>query len=388
MTHPTPDPDSLPVPLQRGQCANCGAPMHGPYCAACGQSAKGLIRHLGSVLADAGEALFNIDSRVFRSIVPLYARPGFLTLEYFSGRRMRYVTPFRLFFFLCILSFFAIQFTVNLADSRIILLNTASGQDELAAIRSAPTLTELDRRSAVALEAITREAADPAERQRRIDRLHDRVASRGAWLQKRDDALAAGTPPPKDPEAREFTFNGKPWDPVNHPVEVAWLPAFANRAINASLIHLRDNLVIAERDPAHLFAGVFSVLPQALFVLLPLFALLLKVMFLFKRRLYMEHLMVALHSHAFICLSLLLLALLELLIDWAESSAPALAMPLHWLRVAMWAWLPVYLLLMQKRVYAQGWPATLLKYWIIGVCYITLLAFTVASAMLVSLASA
>ncbi|MHB8912839.1 MAG: hypothetical protein ACYC42_09380 [Lysobacter sp.] len=28
----------------------------------------------------------------------------------------------------------------------------------------------------------------------------------------------------------------------------------------------------------------------------------------------------------------------------------------------MWVWLPLYLLLMQKRVYAQGWPMTVFKY--------------------------
>jgi len=49
-----------------------------------------------------GDTVFNIDSRVFRSLFPLYFRPGYLTLEYFAGRRVRYVTPFRLFFFLCL----------------------------------------------------------------------------------------------------------------------------------------------------------------------------------------------------------------------------------------------------------------------------------------------
>ena len=40
-----------------------------------------------------------------------------------------------------------------------------------------------------------------------------------------------------------------------------------------------------------------------MFVLIPLFALLLKLFYVFRRRLYMEHLIVALHSHAFLFLA-------------------------------------------------------------------------------------
>src|SRR3546814_2559119 len=50
-------------------------------------------------------------------------------------------------------------------------------------------------------------------------------------------------------------------------------------------------------------------MPATLFVLLPVFALMLKVAYIFKRRLYMEHLLVALHSHEFLCLTLLLVFL-------------------------------------------------------------------------------
>ena len=47
--------------------------------------------------------------------------------------------------------------------------------------------------------------------------------------------------------------------------------------------------------------------------------------------------------------------------------------------------MPLYLLLMQKRVYAQGWTMTLLKYCVLGICYVVLLSLGVAFTMLVSL---
>ena len=47
--------------------------------------------------------------------------------------------------------------------------------------------------------------------------------------------------------------------------------------------------------------------------------------------------------------------------------------------------MPIYLLLMQKRVYGQGWPMTILKYLALGLCYSILLVFGIAATFLASL---
>lgn len=48
---------------------------------------------------------FTFDSKIFRSIRPLFAKPGFLTLEYLEGRRVSYIPPLRLFIFSSIIFF-------------------------------------------------------------------------------------------------------------------------------------------------------------------------------------------------------------------------------------------------------------------------------------------
>src|SRR3954451_6000340 len=131
MTTSLDEPISVPLPPAAPPakaCANCGAPMHGPYCYACGQPEKGMIRQLASVMSDVLDTIFNIDSRIFRSILPLYFRPGYLTLEYFAGRRVRYVTPFRVFFFLCLIAIFAVQLALNFGD---LSLNLAKDSKDL-----------------------------------------------------------------------------------------------------------------------------------------------------------------------------------------------------------------------------------------------------------------
>src|SRR3546814_655629 len=121
-------------------------------------------------------------------------------------------------------------------------------------------------------------------------------------------------------------------------------------------------------------------MPATLFVLLPVFALMLKVAYVFKRRLYMEHLLVALHSHAFLCLALLLVFLVMALQRWLAPGAGALHGMFTAIEVLIWCWMPLYLLLMQKRAYGQGWTMTFLKYSVLGFCYVVLLSFGAAFA--------
>jgi hypothetical protein len=389
-TAPAP-PAVAPTPTH--PCANCGAPMHGPYCYACGQPEKGLIRQLASVMSDVLDTVFNIDSRVFRSIFPLYLRPGYLTLEYFAGRRVRYVTPFRLFFFLCLIAFFAIQIALNLSDP-----NFKWHIDDNGDIESALSEADVQQRAAKALAGINVAKAAPnmpaatiATLEKSAAKIQKKADDRVAYLKASDAARARGEKPPADPkdeDSGEIMFEDTPWDPVAHPIKISWLPDFANAQLNDMSVRAKDNVIAAKKDPRRLIEAVFSRLPWTLGLLMPLFAVLLKIVYIFKRRLYMEHLMVALHSHAFIFMSLLLLAIIALLRNWSVASAPGIEWVFKLMRDAVWIWLPVYLFLMQKRVYRQGWIMTTIKYSIIGICYTVIISIGLVGALLASLASA
>ena len=390
-TPETAEPPSGPLAPARPAkpCANCGAPMYGPFCYACGQPEKGMIRHLASVMADVADTIFNVDSRIFRSVPALYFRPGFLTNEYFAGRRTRYVTPFRLFFFLSVIAFFAIQFAS---------MPELGGLDDgvsLDGIVTAQTPEELDERTqkfvaeleeAQKAASISPKAA--AKIGRNIDAAKQKSQERRTYLLERAKAIAEGKPTPPDtsPEHRFLEVEGVSWKPTHDNTRVAWLPDFVNEKIFSTSQRFMENLSTLRSNPSHFVAGVFSVLPQTLFVLMPLFALLLKIAYLFKRRLYMEHLMVALHSHAFIFLSLLLLVVTYLLTGWADVHAAPLASLLRLVRAAIWIWLFVYLFLMAKNVYRQGWFMTTVKFCFVGFCYTILLAFGIAGAAIASLA--
>lgn len=392
---PTP---TLPAadPTATGQtCPNCGAPKLGPFCQSCGQPEKGMVRHLASVMSDIADTLFNVDSRIFRTLPALFLRPGFLTKEYFAGRRTRYVTPFRLFFFLCLIAFFAIQVGTGITSVQSLRLGDSESGELLEQIASAQTPEDL--RQATEKYAATLETAKSAARissqavkaiQARIDSGNELSRKRQAFLVERAAAIAAGKPTPPDPAiSRGIEINGAVWQPTAESTRVSWLPDFANARLLQMAQRTAANLKSARHDPSHLIEGVFSVLPQTMFVLMPLLALLLKIAYLFKRRLYMEHFLVALHAHAFVFLSLLLLVLVNLINSWALLHAGWLVTLCGWISAAIWTWIIVYPLLMAKRVYRQGWFMTTIKFCFVGLGYLILLGFGLAGAIIASLAA-
>jgi hypothetical protein len=381
-------------PAVKVVCANCGAELLGEYCYRCGQPVKGMIRPLSSMMHDIADTIFNIDSRIFRTLWPLLARPGYLSNEYFSGRRVRFVTPFRLYFFLSIAAFFAMQLWISDLPNK----SFDSDEENKTSVTAASTKEEVIARRDTAIAAL--EVAKSALKsspgldkvQAKEDQLREKADARIKYLDAVADANAKGTPPPPDIQARNSDnhvhFGPSDWDPKKNPVHISWLPGFANDRLNAAIQRAQENAENFSNDPKRFFVGILSVLPQVLFLVMPLFALLLKIFFVFKRRLYMEHLIIALHSHAFIFFALLLITLLLALKAWAQTAAEWLTPPLGWLIFILGWWIPIYLFLMQKKVYKQGWIMTTLKYGVIGICYTIIIAIGVGIAAIVSLATA
>ena len=122
---PTAGPTTAPVP--QAACANCGTPLLGEHCYACGQPVKGLVRHFSSLVGDVLDSVFEWDSRTPRTLWPLLARPGYLTLEYLAGRRIRYVSPFRLFFFIAVVAFFVGTLPVSFGEDSPVQFGGDSG---------------------------------------------------------------------------------------------------------------------------------------------------------------------------------------------------------------------------------------------------------------------
>ena len=93
-----------------GTCSNCAAQLVGPYCHACGQTGH-VHRSIWHMLEEGLHGLLHFDSKTWRTLPLLVARPGLLTRRYIDGQRVRYVPPLGLFLFTIFMMFFVLSFT-------------------------------------------------------------------------------------------------------------------------------------------------------------------------------------------------------------------------------------------------------------------------------------
>jgi hypothetical protein len=115
------------------RCANCDGVLTGPFCAHCGQAVRDLHRPLRSLLSDAFEDVFSLDTRLVRTLRPLLFKPGQVTRAYLSGRRAAHVPPLRAYL-IAALIYFGL-FTVLQTESPPVYVYT-SGTAEAAAVKA------------------------------------------------------------------------------------------------------------------------------------------------------------------------------------------------------------------------------------------------------------
>ena len=391
------------------RCENCATVLQGDYCHQCGQSAHNPLKHVGHAIEEVFESFWHLDGRIFRTLRQLFV-PGRVAINYLAGHRVRYIPPLRLFVILSLLTFLVGKLVLHVGDG----VRMEGVEAEFGRAQTIAEVEQIRDRLLVPVEAAEKRAAktpgaNPALIAARV-RIQGQAASRIAELR----AQAAKDQAPADPAGQDATpandaagdaaraakvtvsplaqgddaesgqcrFNELPFDAKTNPVEVAWMPGFVTRWLNARIGRACENLKEADRNSERLFQQFLGAIPTALFLLMPLFALLLKAMYLGSGRTYLEHLVVALYSHGFLLLMLLALFVLSAA---SNAGAPAWFTGLGYATV--WIWMPIYLLLMQKRVYRGGWFTTVLRYLVIGTLYIMLVSFATLYAALIGLSS-
>ncbi|MHC6218559.1 DUF3667 domain-containing protein [Stenotrophomonas acidaminiphila] len=397
--NPTPDDTAVaevPAVVEaahgHGACDNCQAALQGHYCHHCGQSAHNPLKHVGHAIEEVFESFWHLDGRIFRTLRDLLV-PGRVALNYLKGQRVGYVQPLRLFVILTLFTFFVGKLTLHVDDMTLnggdnALFATAQTAQEVEAIRAA-------QQAAIERQLAASPAATPAFTMA-MAALNTAAAQRTAELEGQAQGTTASAMTRAAQAAGQAagrqhgTFfdsdiNGKPWDAQANPVVVPGMPAFANQWLNRRLANGQANV---ERmgGKTDLYVQAFlTALPGALFFLMPVFALVLRVAYAGRRIGYLEHLVVALYSHAWLML-VLLATFLTLGVTGAIGNTVVNAIG-DCILVALWLAVPVYLLWMQQRVYGgRGW-ATLARYVFIGGIYFWLVLVGVMYAALAGVSS-
>ena len=340
------------LPEESPNCLNCGGRLRGQYCGTCGQRSRSRLISLWELISDAFGDLFELDSRLWQTLVPLLIRPGRLTYDYLQGRRARYMPPFRMYLVLSLLFFVVAFFDPN---------------DELG------LLFEPEPEATAAQEAA--ETADAAEQAQEVI---DELTEQGIIT---EDELP--TELKIDENGFRFTFDEDGTEAESDcdvdETDIEELPGWLARRLTVERLQR-----ICERtrldDGAVLKDNLVDNIPAALIVLLPLMAFVLKALYPLSKRYYVEHLLFFVHFHGFFFLILTLQILFMRL-----STRLGIPEPIAILTIVITSfYIAIYLFVSMRRVYGQGRIITFLKYVALVTAYSMGFALTMLSALAIA----
>jgi hypothetical protein len=307
-------------------CANCNTPLAGAYCHACGQSAhvhRSLI-HIGEELL---HGILHFDSKSWRTLPLLVARPGLLTRRYIDGQRARYVSPLALFLFSVFLMFFFVSMFA--AGGPVI----TGGQSKTEARKELTQEMGAARKLIEQRRAELAKATNPEAREAATEALSDAQDD----LKVDEFALLAmdaapGTEPGYEPTDRNELMRAAASSALN---KLGWDQTYPTLAHTLRHAAANPDLTLYKlKNSAYKFA----------FLLVPISLPFLWLMF-FRRK------DIELYDHAiFVLYSLSFMSLLFMVWLPVQSHGPGGLVALA---------IPVHLFLQLRETYALGWFATL-----------------------------
>jgi len=281
-------------------CKNCEREFQKgfEFCPHCGQKAKDDLT-MGVLFYNTISNYFSFDARFFKSFFPLMFRPGYLAKRFVMGKRLLYLHPAQYYLFVSVVFFFLFSFQAREytqkvdqvlkkgfeADS-ISAFNTTTNKalDSISIakitkpLKDKGIITGMDETELKRLDSIIRESANSDDIVN-LDLGYDK--------EKLDSLIAAGAP-----EAEQLKAMGMDDD-----------AGFFKRRIYTQVLKFQKNSGVG------IMQAFFDSLPIALFVLLPIFAINLKIFF-WRRGSFAHHLVFSLYyfSFLFVVLGIILVA--------------------------------------------------------------------------------
>ena len=329
-------------------CKNCETVFSGNFCPECGQSVKDYDRPFSFIFYNFVGDFFAFDTRFFRTFAALIAKPGFLTKQYFDGKRVLYAPPFRIFIFVSFIMFLLLQIYTNRGLTKVLDsdLNGLIGSDS-ASITNTDSLlnvvkAEIDTGDSLVVDSILSEigilshSADSGDVTRNINRekFHGKRDLRqilNGLANKMEEDLDGTTDPKKRAKVLEF--------------------------------------IRLARSPEQAVAKFLEYLSWAFFLLLPIFALLLKLLYIRRRQNYIRHLIFSIHIHSFIFVVFTIILILFMLTNGSVENSIVVSKELRNISFLLILSLPIYSVIAIKKFYGQSLGKAIVKFITVSFLY-------------------
>ncbi|SKA18974.1 DUF3667 domain-containing protein [Sediminibacterium ginsengisoli] len=333
-------------------CLNCGAETHGRFCHVCGQENIEPKESFWHLLTHFVYDITHFDGKFFSTIKYLLFRPGFISHEYLKGRRVAYLHPIRMYVFTSAF-FFLIFFGFYQKDKSIV--------EKEEPRTAAQVMKKLEKQK----KNLERSVADSFIAGIAKDQIKARIAATDSDIARlRADTSVKDNMPslksnggtvfgPTDKKYKDL----KSYDSVQKALPAAQRDGFFYRRISRQAIHLKE---VYKGDTGAIIEAIgqkfMHLFPQMLFVSLPLYALLLFLLYARRDRYYyVNHVVYTIHLYCATFIILLLAMWIGSLFDLMHVDADG------WMSLISSLVLLFYWYKAQRNFYEQSRLKTILK---------------------------
>lgn len=327
---------------KENNCLNCGAIVNGRFCANCGQENLEPKQNFWGLFTHFIYDVFHFDGKFFETLRLLLFRPGYVPKEYIKGKRQSFLDPIRMYLFTSAV-FFLIFFSVANPGEAINLTN----QQQLNRMERYNFVSEANKK-------LNQSPGDSILR-KQINLVLD--TSYSVYLLKDSTGNITDTSFPIIYKGGNYLLRGKK-NRNTFNSNSGWLGRLVLEKWKVFKEKYGDdqNSIVKE-----LIRSFLHKLPYILFVSLPFFALLLKLLYIRRKEFYYsDHAIFTLYHYIFSFLILLLFFIMnkvEELTGWGFLSTLGLLIFFSG---------GLYLLIAMKRFYGQSWKKTLVKFFVLN----------------------
>ena len=362
-------------PLPFSHCENCGTELRGHWCYECGQGAVDYHRSFGHVVLEVLDEFLNWDSKIFGTIGLLVAKPWRLTIDFVEGKRVRHAHPLRLYLVAGFIFFFVINYSSKglkfepgkITENPEVASAIAQKRDEIEKELEKENLTSDERKKAQAvLDSLTKPSPSATAS------TSPTVAPSASSSPAPD--ISPGASPAQSGQRTYGQINDRPFIVFDEaktttPFE-RWLEARAKEKMGEH--GTKMGLFITT---------LFSNLPYMMLCCIPLFAFVLKVLYVRRRIFYIDHLIYALHIHTFFYTGIMLIVFATMGLNRVAPATLA-----GWVIALLWITFVVQIWLSIRYVYRQGWFLSTFKFFVGGFVYMIVLFLALAATFFITLA--
>ncbi|WP_431134855.1 DUF3667 domain-containing protein [Psychroserpens mesophilus] len=322
------------------KCSNCEQEFNEGYsfCPYCGQKAKDELT-LGVLFYNTISNYFSFDARFFKSFVPLLIKPGYLAAKFIEGKRLLYLHPAQMYLFIAVVFFFLFSYKAN--EQAEVMDKGLSEAFKENTVKDSLTTQEIEAKQIS--DSISREEARLALKKNAFltgmtDKEIDSMVNDKEFNLKKNNISLAG----HDIDSL-IDVNA----PETEILKAMGLKesdgAFKRRLYKQSLKFLKS------KQGGSVLLAFYDTAPIAMFFILPIFALLLK-LFYRKRGRYAHHLVFSFYYFAFLFTVFSIVLCINYITDISDSIDFLIVLSVFF-----------YLIIALKRFYQQGWFKSFLK---------------------------